>query len=112
RDSEFADGIGDVAAVEQHAIACQLDVDLPARRAICSASARSRPRSRAASVTARYIAPVSRKRNPRRRASSRAALLFPAPAGPSIVTIIMFGVEGRALRARTSHAIFLSGTRP
>ncbi len=37
-------------------------------------------------MTARYIAPVSRSRQPRRPASRRATVLLPAPAGPSIVT--------------------------
>ena len=35
-------------------------------------------------VTARYIAPVSRCRNPSRSAHNRAVVLFPEPAGPSI----------------------------
>src|SRR5438067_815222 len=47
------------------------------------------PARRAASVTARYMAPVSRKSKPRRRASARAALLLPAPAGPSTVMIML-----------------------
>jgi hypothetical protein len=35
------------------------------------------------------MAPVSRKRNPSRAANPRAAVLFPAPAGPSMVTIMV-----------------------
>src|SRR6266702_3236494 len=46
------------------------------------------PARRAASVTARYMAPVSRNWKPRRRARALAALLFPAPAGPSMVIIM------------------------
>src|SRR5262249_54291629 len=42
---------------------------------------------RAAQVTARYMAPVSRYSKPRRAANAFAALLLPAPAGPSMVTI-------------------------
>ena len=41
---------------------------------------------KAAKVTARYIAPVSSNRQPRRSAKRLATVLFPAPAGPSIVT--------------------------
>jgi hypothetical protein len=43
-----------------------------------------------ASVTHRYIAPVSRKKKPKASASLSETELFPAPAGPSIVTIIGF----------------------
>src|SRR5262245_18674383 len=49
---------------------------------------------RAASVTARYMAPVSRNRKPRRTARARAALLFPDPAGPSMVMIIVSALAG------------------
>jgi len=49
---------------------------------------KSLPARRPAKVTARYMAPVSRNSKPRRRASALAALLLPAPAGPSIVTIM------------------------
>src|SRR5439155_19361145 len=53
----------------------------------CSSS-RSTPCCCASHVTARYIAPVSRYRKPRRSARRRATVLFPAPAGPSMATII------------------------
>src|SRR3990172_1837861 len=46
---------------------------------------KSMPALIAAKVAARYIAPVSRKSAPRRRASSRATVLLPLAAGPSIV---------------------------
>src|SRR5262249_24400236 len=46
-----------------------------------------------ASATARYIAPVSRNSKPSRSASFRATVLFPDPAGQSIVTIM--GHRGR-----------------
>src|SRR5438445_634374 len=52
-----------------------------------SASSGLMPRRRAASATARYIAPVSKKRYPRRSATSAPIVLFPAPAGPSIATV-------------------------
>ena len=72
-----ADRVGDVAAVEQHAVA-DLDVDplgdLPA----------GSPVSRAASPTQRYIAPVSRYVKPSRSATARATVDLPAPAGPSM----------------------------
>ena len=45
-----------------------------------------------ARATARYMAPVSRYSNPSRLASPRAAVLFPDPAGPSIVMIMAVGV--------------------
>ena len=44
--------------------------------------------NRAANVTARYVAPVSRWATPKAAARFRAAVLFPDPAGPSIVTIM------------------------
>src|SRR5437667_7481363 len=50
-------------------------------------SSGSIPRCCAASATARYIAPVSRKRYPIRSATSAPIVLFPAPAGPSIATV-------------------------
>src|SRR5438132_10699426 len=50
-------------------------------------SSGSIPRCCAASATARYIAPVSRKRYPSRSATSAPIVLFPAPAGPSIATV-------------------------
>ena len=40
-----------------------------------------------AQVKARYIAPVSMYKYPSLLATSRAALLFPAPAGPSMATV-------------------------
>ena len=46
----------------------------------------STPSRSASQVTARYIAPVSRKARPSRRATARAVLDFPDPLGPSIAT--------------------------
>jgi hypothetical protein len=43
------------------------------------------PRRSTASPIARYIAPVSRKSNPSREATSRDTVLLPVPAGPSMV---------------------------
>src|SRR5436190_3809133 len=54
--------------------------------AIASGSFRSRPSSSAFSVTARYIAPVSRYREPSFWASSRETVDLPAPDGPSTAT--------------------------
>ena len=48
------------------------------------------------SATARYIAPESRYEKPSSRASSRATVLLPAPAGPSIATTM----GARLLRSR------------
>ena len=48
--------------------------------------ARSAPDRSAAKVTTRYMAPVSRNCQPSLSARRRATELFPAPAGPSIVT--------------------------
>src|SRR5262245_29734419 len=69
-----------------------------ASRAIASASPTPQPRCRAASATARYIAPVSRNANPSRSANWRAIVLLPAPAGPSMATII--GGQGPGVRNR------------
>ena len=55
-----------------------------------SPSASGMPSRIASHVSARYIAPVSRYRKPSRSASLRATVLLPAPAGPSIATIIAF----------------------
>ncbi len=53
------------------------------------ASAGSMPRRRAAKVTARYMAPVSRYSRSSRSASRRATVDFPEPAGPSMaITLI------------------------
>src|SRR3954470_14418785 len=51
-------------------------------------SAGGRRRSREASVTARYIAPVSRYVKPSWAATALATLDLPAPAGPSIAMTI------------------------
>src|SRR6266540_3428260 len=51
-------------------------------------SSRSTPFCSASQVSARYMAPVSRYRKPRRPARLRATVLLPAPAGPSMATII------------------------
>ena len=49
---------------------------------VATARGSSIPSRRALRARARYIAPVSRKRRPRRRATMRAAVDFPAPALP------------------------------
>src|SRR3546814_15118984 len=54
-----------------------------------SASAGSMPRRRAANVTPRYMAPVSRYSRPRRAASARATVDLPDPAGPSMAMTVM-----------------------
>src|ERR1044071_663423 len=51
-------------------------------------SSRFASRRSASSPMARYMAPVSRKSNPRRSATHRATVDFPVPAGPSIVITI------------------------
>lgn len=56
------------------------------RSAMVAASVSSMPRSIAIAVAARYM-PVSRKSSSRRRASSRATVDLPVPAGPSMVTM-------------------------
>ncbi len=54
-----------------------------------SGSSGSMPRRRAAKVTDRYMAPVSRYSRPRRWASALATVDLPEPAGPSIaITLI------------------------
>src|SRR3546814_6254147 len=58
-------------------------------RATMSASAGSMPRRRAANVTPRYMAPVSRYSRPRRAASARATVDLPDPAGPSMAMTVM-----------------------
>ena len=57
--------------------------------AIPSGSSGLTPLRIAYSAIARYIAPVSRYRIPRRFARDFAAVLFPAPAGPSIAILIL-----------------------
>ena len=51
-------------------------------------------------MTARYIAPVSSSRHPRRSASSLATVLLPAPAGPSIVTTLRIVSSAHSLWVR------------
>src|SRR4051794_11387149 len=55
--------------------------------ATLASSPRSIPSCRALQATARYIAPVSMCRYPRRAATARATVPFPAPDGPSMATI-------------------------
>ena len=59
----------------------------------------STPACIAANVTARYIAPVSRKLAPSLSANSRATVLLPLAAGPSIVTI-KFAISKTALTSK------------
>ena len=73
--------LGDVLAVEQDAAVAELDVE---RGDVV------RPRSDA-SATARYIAPVSRYVKPSAPATARATVDLPAPAGPSMATIMRLG---------------------
>src|SRR5262249_35211204 len=61
--------------------------DSPASRPTANASSSGIPSRRAFQATARYIAPVLMKRYPSRRATARAAVLLPAPAGPSMAMI-------------------------
>ena len=52
--------------------------------ATAARSSRSTPSCRASHVTARYMAPVSRKAKPSLSATPRAVLDLPEPLGPSI----------------------------
>src|SRR5262245_14617647 len=61
--------------------------DSPASRPTAPASSGEKPSCRAFQATARYIAPVLMKRYPSRRATARAIVLLPAPAGPSMAMI-------------------------
>src|SRR5215510_15114803 len=61
--------------------------DSSASRATATSSSGETPTCRAFQATARYIAPVLMKRYPSRRATVRATVLLPAPAGPSIAMI-------------------------
>ncbi len=65
------------------------------------------PRRSAATATARYIAPVSMYRNPSRRATSRATVLFPDPIGPSIAIAIASRLCVTASRIRGGHGALL-----
>src|SRR5437588_5078766 len=64
------------------------------------------PCSRTESATARYRAPESRKPKPSARATPRATVLLPAPAGPSIATTTGARLDGssRDRRAGTPRA--------
>ena len=55
---------------------------------MAASSSRSMPRSSAAKVTARYMAPVSSLLKPSWRAISLAMVDLPEPAGPSMATIM------------------------
>ena len=81
-----ADRLGDVVAVEQHALA-ELDRDP------LGDLAGARGVSRAASPTQRYIAPVSRYVKPSARATARATVDLPAPAGPSMAMTIPLTID-------------------
>ncbi|BBX58462.1 hypothetical protein NJB1728216S_19330 [Mycobacterium marinum] len=59
---------------------------LAAQSATACSSAGSIPARSTARVTIRYIAPVSRNRDPRPRANPLDTEDFPVPAGPSIAT--------------------------
>src|SRR5687768_11526410 len=54
------------------------------------------------------MAPVSRNSKPRRRARPLAAVLFPAPAGPSMVTIIRV-TQRRAARRQPAGVLRITG---
>ena len=76
---------GDVDAVDEHPVVADLELDVVGE--LGDLGRRPPDRCRDAwrrSVTARYIAPVSRYSSPRRAASARATVLLPAPAGPSM----------------------------
>ena len=91
-DRLIADQAGHVFVIEQNAIfffagfetdlrfGCQLRSD-----ALSSSATEAR---RALRAKARYMAPVSRFSRPKCRARWRAIVLLPAPAGPSIATMI------------------------
>ena len=68
----------------------------PASSSSSGSESRSRSWSIAFNASARYIAPVSRFRNPNRRARCAASVLLPAPAGPSIA------ITGRVRRATSA----------
>ena len=77
----------DVVAVEPHDLVLQIDARRPRRS---GRTPRRRPRSArafsTASVTDRYIAPVSSMWSPSAAATPRAMVDFPEPDGPSIAT--------------------------
>src|SRR5436309_13789753 len=75
-------------------------------------SSGSIPRCCAASATARYIAPVSRKRYPIRSATSAPIVLFPAPAGPSIATVRGVAKLSASERAYLAHGELPPRARP
>ena len=90
RDVFVANARCDIVAVEQHAIGF-ISGAVPERSCVLSVSRTSAASSLKAvevssafRASARYIAPVSRLRNPKRRARCAASVLLPAPAGPSI----------------------------
>src|SRR3546814_20933892 len=68
-----------------------------------SASAGSMPRRRAANVTPRYMAPVSRYSSPRRAASARATVDLPDPAGTSTALTCMAQTPSRGRVVHTRH---------
>ena len=82
------------------------------RRTNASASSTSTSRRRAASVSARYIAPVFTYGRWSSRASSRARVLLPLPAAPSMATTGgVTPIPRRRLRA-SGGARRTRGTRP
>ena len=96
----------DVLAVEQDPARRQADRETIGQRGRAASGRRGRRRARsAARVTARYIAPVSRSRQPSRSASSRATVLLPAPAGPSIVTTRRLGSTTPFRKGFTTQAV-------
>jgi hypothetical protein len=76
-DVRLAYAAGDIYSVQQDAVAVDLGLKI-------NASAVGKFEKRGLSAKARYIAPVSRFRKPKRRARWAARVLLPAPAGPSM----------------------------
>src|SRR3954470_12961025 len=66
-------------------------------------------------ATARYIAPESRYEKPSSRASLRATVLLPAPAGPSMATTMARSLAGAAsggqLRDERAQVLLEAGVR-
>src|SRR5215472_14076392 len=80
--------------------------------ASASASVAATPARATAHASARYSAPVSTSLKPRRRATSRATVDLPAPAGPSmVITGSRRPVTPRAPRSRTALASSELGSR-
>ena len=114
-DDLVADQAGDVFVVEQDAIflfaGLQADGGFRGEGFQGCAVVQRNSARRAFRAKARYMAPVSRFSRPKCRARWRAMVLLPAPAGPSMATMI-FRVRNRiGKRAffRTHPRFFVPG---